>query len=349
MVGVANADAVPAEVLAEQFALVLVLVALLVLVDPVLWVFALDFRRQQSGEHGVAGELGGGGQEGVVDIVAFDAQVLLQQWLDGLPLVVAEVVDDDEEHRVVAFEQGEEPLAEQGVAHQGFLLAAGEPVAVVVFDKAAEEAVGVAPLREEDVVDIAVVDGGEFEVPAYQAALHLGPLVGIAAAVELHGQVAELALVVHRRVLALQASPFGEALDGQQQLAGTDRLDQVVADASAEGVLHDVLLFALGHHDHWHGGPPLLDGAEGVQPCQAGHLLVEQHQVGLRCLQLFQRIGAGAYGIDCITFLFEEEDVGLEEVDLVVGPEDGGFHRVEVLWYNVTAITPHRRKYCLGG
>ena len=127
-----------------------------------------------------------------------------------------------------------------------------------------------------------------------------------------------------------QLSPFGEAFDGEQELAGADGLDEVVADFAAEGVLHDVFFFAFGDHHDGERGPAEFDLAEGVEAGEAGHLLVEQDEVGQFALELIECVGAGAEGRYAVVALFEEEDVRFEEVDLVVDPEDFGFHVQEL-------------------
>ena len=104
VVGVFDVEAVATEVLAEEFALVLVFPAFFILVDPVLGIFALDFGGHQACKHGVAGKLCGGGQDGEVDVVAIGAEVLFEGGLYEFPLVVAEVVYHDEEGGALFFE-----------------------------------------------------------------------------------------------------------------------------------------------------------------------------------------------------------------------------------------------------
>ena len=53
---------------------------------------------------------------------------------------------------------------------------------------------------------------------------------------------------------------------------------------------------------------------------QARHLLVEEHQVeGLRAA-LVDGVGSVADGHDLVAFLFEEDDVGLQQLYLVIDP-----------------------------
>ena len=56
------------------------------------------------------------------------------------------------------------------------------------------------------------------------------------------------------------------------------------------------------------------------RPEQARHLLVEEHQVeGLRPA-LVDGVGSVADGHDLVAFLFEEDDVGLQQLYLVIDP-----------------------------
>ena len=95
VVGVFDVEAVPAEVFVEELVFELVFVAFFVFVDPVLGIFFFDFGGHESAEHGVSGELGGGGDDAVEEGVLFGVEVLFDGGLEEFPLVVAEVVDED--------------------------------------------------------------------------------------------------------------------------------------------------------------------------------------------------------------------------------------------------------------
>src|SRR5436190_632617 len=55
---------------------------------------------------------------------------------------------------------------------------------------------------------------------------------------------------------------------------------------------------------------------------QPGHHLVQQHDVEAVALELGQGVLAIRHGSDGETLLLEELDVGPQEVDLVIGPQD---------------------------
>ena len=217
-------------------------------------------------------------------------------------------------------EERGETLLEDGVAHERFLLPAAEPVEVVVLVEAAVHGLRVALLGAEDVVDIVVLGACQLDVPIDESAVHFNPFVGRHAVRELHAYFAELALVVLGAVFALEATEFGVFFDGEEDLAGVDGFGQVVADFAAEGVLHDVFLFALGDHDDGELRPALLDDVEGVEAAQARHLLVEEDEVRDEGFHFVERIAAALDGDDGVAFFFEEEDVWLEQVDFVIGP-----------------------------
>ena len=60
---------------------------------------------------------------------------------------------------------------------------------------------------------------------------------------------------------------------------------------------------------------------EGLEPRHAGHHLVEDYQVVGAFGRHVDRVVAVVAGVDFVAFLFEEQDVGLQEFDLVVHPE----------------------------
>ena len=114
VVGVLEREAVASQVLAHQFRFELVFEAFFVFVDPVLGVFAFYLGWHQSREHRVACKLGCGGDDAVVYLVALYAQILLNERLDVLPLVVAEVVDDYHKGGPFVFEEREQAFAHHG-------------------------------------------------------------------------------------------------------------------------------------------------------------------------------------------------------------------------------------------
>ena len=68
-------------------------------------------------------------------------------------------------------------------------------------------------------------------------------------------------------------------LDGEQHLIWVNRFDDIVGDFGAYGLVHDVLLLALGNHHNRQVGSRSLDLRQRFESRHAGHHLVENHQV----------------------------------------------------------------------
>ena len=113
-----------------------------------------------------------------------------------------------------------------------------------------------------------------------------------------------------------------ETLQGQKDLRRPDRLDQVVVDSLPDRLVHQRLGFVLGHEHDRNEGIPLLDRLQRGEAAQAGHRLVQQHHVELLPRRAGHRVGAVRDGGDVIALGFEKEDMRLQEVDLIIGPED---------------------------
>ncbi len=110
--------------------------------------------------------------------------------------------------------------------------------------------------------------------------------------------------------------------DHGKDLAGIDRLDQVVGDVRPNGVLEGLGLLALGDHHHRHAVVEGPNGAEELEPATARHLLVEQHHAVGLALQQHQRVVTVGGGLDDESLLFQEEHVGCQAFHLVVDPKD---------------------------
>ena len=80
----------------QKLFFVLVFASLLVVVEPLVGHQLVDGQRHQSREYGVAGVLGGRGQDSAVEIVLRHVVIASQQRGDRPPLVVAEVVDQQQ-------------------------------------------------------------------------------------------------------------------------------------------------------------------------------------------------------------------------------------------------------------
>ena len=79
------------------------------------------------------------------------------------------------------------------------------------------------------------------------------------------------------------------------------------------------------------GGQQFLHAVQCLQPAQAGHVLVEQDEVERFLSAAVQGVVAVRHGLHLVTFLFEEEDVGFQELYLVVDPKQFVRHGSEEL------------------
>ena len=191
----------------------------------------------------------------------------------------------------------------------------------MAHDEAAEEAsrLGLLHLQQLAHLRIALL---ELELPVHETAVELLPLIETEAVAQLHADLGELLAVVHRRSLTDDVALVEVLLQREQQLAGIDGLDEVVRDLAADGLVHQLLLLALGHHDDGDEGAQLLDPLQCVQPREARHVLVEEDEVEVLRLHRIDGFVATQYGRYLVALILQKEDVGLEQVDLIVCPED---------------------------
>ena len=237
------------------------------------------------------------------------------------PLVVTEVIKDNEEH-LLSFIQQREHLGLEDVGRQrrGSLTLLANPVQVVLLDELREAVVGLLLLHLQH-LHHTTVGAAQLQLPVHQALVHIYPVVPRAAVGYLHGYLLEVLLVLALRNLRLDGLTVDVLLERQENLVGVHGLDEVVGYLLSDGLLHDVLLLALGNHHHGYRGINLLELAQGFQSADTRHLLVEQHEVEVALTAQVEGIGTVAYGHDFIAFLLKEHDVALELLNLVVYPE----------------------------
>ena len=114
-------------------------------------------------------------------------------------------------------------------------------------------------------------------------------------------------------------------LDGQQDLHRVDRLDEVVGDLAADGLVHDVLFLALGNHDDGHIGLHDFDALQGHKAADTRHVLVEDDEVEDLAAQGIEGVTSVGDRFHLVALVLEEQDVGLQQVDFVVGPQNSFF------------------------
>ncbi len=106
----------------------------------------------------------------------------------------------------------------------------------------------------------------------------------------------------------------------QQYLVGVYRLYQVIGYLASYGLIHDVLLLALGNHDDGGERRCLLYHGERFKSRQSGHVLVEYYQIVTAFGNEVESVATVVGGRDIISFSVKEEDMGLQQVYFIVGP-----------------------------
>ena len=277
MIGEGVAASVALELCPDEWLFVEVLAFLAVLIDPEVGEHAGDVVGHESAEDGVACVLCGCGEDAEVEVLfgCEGVAYLVEQYA---PLVVAEVVDDDEEDLLALVEQGIDGALEDVGAHNGSFLRPLHPAHVVFSDELGELGVGFVLLHGEHLLHSALCLA-QLQFPVGQLLVNLLPLLYARCAVDEHPQLGEDLLVARLRVLRDDFLLLDVLLQRQQYLCGVDGFDEVVGDFGSDGLLHDVLFLALRHHDDGCGRQQLLDAVEGLQSAQARHVLVEQDEV----------------------------------------------------------------------
>ena len=103
-------------------------------------------------------------------------------------------------------------------------------------------------------------------------------------------------------------------------MARVDGLDEIVGDFRPDSLVHDVFLFALGTHHNGSSGLDVLDLLQGLQSAQSRHHFIEEDEVeGLLPAQL-DGIRAIAHRGNLVTFLLQEDDMRLEELNFIIDP-----------------------------
>ena len=190
----------------------------------------------------------------------------------------------------------------------------------MLADEFGESLVGFRFLHAEHFVHVAV-GFGKLQFPIHQPFIDLFPIVERQGVVDLHAYLAKVLLVGRLCHFGDDFLLMDVFFQCQEDLGGVDGFDEVVGDFRADGLVHDVFLFAFGDHDHGRGGAGFLDAREGFQPAQAGHVLVEQDKVVGRGGAPVQRVLPVRGGFHLVAFLFEEQDVCFQQFYLVVNPK----------------------------
>ena len=154
------------------------------------------------------------------------------------------------------------------------------------------------------------------------------PILPAQAVHQPHAELTEFALVIAHRLFSHQPLLIEDLLEGEEDLVRVEGLDQVIGHLGTDRLLHDVLLLALCDHHTGQVRTAFLDALQRLQSGESRHVLVEKHHIHdafiLQCLQQGRTIRETG---DLVSLALQEEDVRLQQVDLIVGPEDVGSAR----------------------
>ena len=167
-----------------------------------------------------------------------------------------------------------------------------QPAGVVALEVAGEVLPQALLQRPQRVLQPGLVGLAQPHLPLRQLGHQLDPLAPGQRAAPPRLQLAEPGGEVAGQPLLADPVAVEQPGHHREDLPRVDRLDQIVGDVGADGVLERLGLLALGHHHDRHAVVDGPDGAEQLQPPPARHLLVEQHDAVGLALEQHQRVVA---------------------------------------------------------
>ena len=273
--------------------------------------------------------MGSGGKDAAVQVF-LDIEEVGNLVVKHAPLIVSEVVNDYQEYFLAVVQVGEDAVFEDVGAHDGALVGPAHPADVVFTDELGELCVGFCALHVQHFLHGAVCLG-ELQLPIGKPFVNFYPFVQRQRVVDLHAYLAEVLLVGACLLLGHYLLLVQVLLQGKQNLCGVDGLYQVIGNLGPDGLLHDILLLALGDHDYGHTGGLLLDAVQCLQSVQAGHVLIQQNEVeGLFCATV-QGIIAVGHGFYDIPFFLQIQDMCFQQLYLVIYPKQSVCSHIIIL------------------
>ena len=318
------------QLLAQQCLFMQVLALFFLLVHPKRGVHLFDLQGHQSREDGVAGVLRGGRQNAEVDIFVY-VEVICQFLAQHAPLVKAEVIEHQQKHLFARGEQGEDAAFHHVGAEYGAAVGRGNPCGVVLCDELGEISVGIGFLHLQHLVHRAV-GLRKFQLPVHQLFIEFFPALRIKVFRHLEVYFGKLLPVTRLRGFLHDFAAVYVFLNAQQDLVGVDGLDEVVGDFRADGLVHNIFLLVFRYHHHGRVHPALFELRERFEAAEAGHVFIEKYEVEIFFLAQFERVRAVGSGGNVITFLFEKQDVGAEQVNLVVHPKQSAVCHCDIFY-----------------
>lgn len=194
------------------------------------------------------------------------------------------------------------------------------PVEIVLGYIFGKSQIGLLLLHLQHLHHLAVCTA-QFQFPLHYAAIDIHPVLPRAAVHNLHGYLSVFLPVSALRHFRHDFAAVYVLFQGQEYLVGVYRLDEVIGNLRTYGLIHDVLLFALGAHYDWRSRLNVLYLLQGLQSAESRHHLVEQDKVKGLPFAFLYCVGAVADGNHLIAFLLQEDDVCLQQLYFIIHPQ----------------------------
>ena len=332
VVGEGFAAAIPFEQMADEGFLVEVLALFFLFLHPKVGIMAAYLQGHHACEDGVAGVLGGCGEDGEVQVFV-NVERGLEFVGQHAPLVEAAVVQHEQTYVFAFAETGKDaPFHHVGADKRALAGGGGYPRFVVAPNVFGEGQIGLFLLHPQH-IGHRPARFGEFQFPAHQAFVEFYPLVGRQAVANLHAYLGKLAAVGRLRHLAHDFALVDILLQGHENLVGIDGFDKVVGNLGSDGLVHQVFGLVLRHHNHGHGGADFLDACQGFQSAEAGHILVEEDEVVVVFAAQFDGVRPVRGGRHVIILAAQEYHVCLEQIYLVIYPKEASIRHSPIFMY----------------
>jgi len=158
-----------------------------------------------------------------------------------------------------------------------------------------------------------------------QAEVDIDPVLPFHPAHQAHGDLVEFGSIVARDAFAGDLAFLQDFFADEEDLAGVDRLGEIVVDLAADSLFHQRLLLVLGHHDDRQAGADILEFVERGEAVHAVEHFVEEDQIKVRIAHQFERVLGIGDRSDGIALLFQEQNMRPQQVDLVIDPQNQPF------------------------
>ena len=246
-----------------------------------------------------------------------------QQRFEHAPLIDAQTVDHDENRFFVAHQHRYHKFGNH-VDGQGRTIALqlAQPTRILRLHERRKLAMHVGIQPAQRLVQSKLAGVCKVDVPLHQLCKAIDPAAPIQRGIAIRLDGAKALDKSPRQRLRANQRTFKNSGDHRQHLPRRHRLDHVLADVCADGLLERRVFLTLGDHHHGQIGRQLANLFVRGEAAGAGHLLVEQDQVICLATQHFHGVVGVGGRIDVVALVSEQESVRLEQFRLVIHPEN---------------------------